>query len=624
MKIIRSTILIALLSGLGACNYLDIVPDNIATLDNAFVSRNMAEKFLFTCYSYLPTRDNLRSDPAFFGGDEYWHYDVNNESWNIARGNQNVVEPYNNYWDGRSQGKALFRGIRDCNIFLEKIDEVPDLDDFEKSRWIAEVNFLKAYFHFYLLRMYGPIPIIDKNLPISSGTDEVKVERQHVDAGFDYIANLLDKAAEDLPETIELEAIEAGRITKPIALAIKARVLVYAASPLFNGNPDYAGFTSRSGEPLFSTEYSAEKWKRAADACKEAIELCHATGHELFRWQPNKPDLSDATISKMDIRNAVTEEWNTEVIWSNTLSMTSFIQWAAQARLVPEGTANIHSLLAPTLKIAEMFYTENGVPITEDKTWDYSGRYQLRTATHDERYHIKEGYQTVALHFDRETRFYASMAFDGAIWYGQGRFNDNDPYYVQAKMGQNAARKAVSWYSVTGYWPKKLVNFNNAVTLGISYAAEPYPWPEIRLADLYLLYSEALNELNGPGPETFKWVNLVRERAGLKSIEESWSEYSKFPGKHTTKEGLREILQRERNIEMAFEGHRFWDLRRWKTAEQVVNAPVQGWDIEEEETQSYYQVQTLFNQTFQKRDYFMPLREASLIQNERLVQNPGW
>src|SRR3546814_3686907 len=156
------------------------------------------------------------------------------------------------------------------------------------------------------------------------------------------------------------------------------------------------------------------------------------------------------------------------------------------------------------------------------------------------------------------------------------RISDLSSDVGPSDLGQNAARKAVSWYSVTGYWPKKLVNYDNAVTLGISYSAEVDPLPVIRLVDLYLLDSEALNELNGPGPETFKWVDMVRERAGLKSIEESWSTYSKSPGKYQTKDGLREILHRERNIEMAFEGHRFWDLRRWKEAEQIVNAPKIG------------------------------------------------
>lgn len=621
---IKKSILLVLLSGLCCCNYLDIVPDNIATIDNAFVSRNMAEKFLFTCYSYLPGHDNLGTDPAFLGGDECWYYSTGNAPFNIARGNQNVVDPFVNYWDGRSQGQPLFQGIRDCNIFLEKIHDVPDIDDFEKNKWIAEVNFLKAYFHFYLLRMYGPIPIVDESLPITSNTDELKVERMHVDTCFNYIVDLLDKAAADLPDEIELEAIEAGRITRPVALAVKAKVLVYAASPLFNGNTDYAGFAGNQGEPLFNPQVSMKKWERAVQACKEAIELAHATGHALFYWQPNQPNLSEQTIAKMHIRNSVTEEWNSEVIWANTISMTSFTQWASQARLVPEATPNIQSLLAPTMRMAELFYTKNGVPINEDKTWDYAGRFELRRATPAEKYNIKEGYETVALHFDRETRFYASMAFDGAIWYGQGRFNDNDPFYVQAKMGQNAARKAVAYYSVTGYWPKKLVNFNNPVSLSVSYVAEAYPWPEIRLAELYLLYSEALNEVNGPGSETFRWIDLVRERAGLKTVQESWSQYSDEPSKYQSKAGLREIIHQERGIELAFEGQRFWDLRRWKTAEQALNAPIRGWTTEEEEAADYYQVQTLFNQTFQKRDYFWPIREESLIENEKLIQNPGW
>src|SRR3546814_14366986 len=105
------------------------------------------------------------------------------------------------------------------------------------------------------------------------------------------------------------------------------------------------------------------------------MELGHATGHELFYWEPNKPDLTDTIIAKMNIRNSVTEEWNPEVIWSNTLSMTSFIQWAAQARLVPEGTPNIQYLLETKLKIAESMYSRNEVTITKEKHSEYNGKY---------------------------------------------------------------------------------------------------------------------------------------------------------------------------------------------------------------------------------------------------------
>lgn len=607
-----------------SCNYLNIVPDNVPTIDNAFVMRSEAEKFLFTCYSYLPSEDNLQADPAFLGGDECWYYAVSNNPWNIARGSQNVVDPYVNYWDGTRSGTPLYKAIRNCNIFLENISKVPDMDDFEKARWSAEVQFLKAYYHWLLLQMYGPIPIVDKNLPVSSSPDEVKVERQPVDSCFHYIVNLLDTALTNLPDRIEVEAVEQGRITKAIALSIKARILIAAASPLYNGNSDYAGFTDKKGRHLFEAQYMADKWQQAATACKEAIDFCESLGMKLYHWQPNREGLSDTTITKMSIRNALADKWNSEEIWGDPNSLTNYLQWYSQARLYPEATPNIQSLYAPTMRMAELFYTNHGLPITEDKTWDYAGRYSLRTATAESKYNIKEGYQTVGLHFNREPRFYADLGFDGGIWYGQGRFDDKDPFYVQAKMGQAAARKDVAYYSVTGYWPKKLVNFNNAVSVGISYGAEPYPWPRIRLAELYLSYAEALNELQGPGAEVYNYLNKIRQRAGIPSIEDAWGQFAKDPDQYKNKDGLRKIIHQERLIELAFEGRRFWDLRRWKEAETELNKPIRGWNIEQENAQDYYQVQVLYNQHFEKKDYFWPIKEQEMIDNEKLVQNPGW
>ncbi|HYH55457.1 MAG TPA: RagB/SusD family nutrient uptake outer membrane protein, partial [Anseongella sp.] len=157
------------------------------------------------------------------------------------------------------------------------------------------------------------------------------------------------------------------------------------------------------------------------------------------------------------------------------------------------------------------------------------------------------------------------------------------------------------------------------------YSLETYPWPVMRLADLYLLYAEALNEAGGPGAEVYKWLNLVRERAGLQSVEDSWTLYSNNPAKYTTQDGLREIIHRERLIEMAFEGHRYWDLRRWKKADGEFNGPVYGWDVEQEESATYYRRKVLFNQAFQSpRDYFWPISENNIVVNRNLVQNPGW
>jgi hypothetical protein len=633
MKKIRFLTTVVIFGMLTGCNnYLDIVPDNIATIDHAFSMRTTAEKFLFTCYSYLPAHGAFATNAANAAGDEFWLPATNStQAWQIARGNQRVVDPYMNFWQGTQGGKDLYEGIRQCNIFLDNIGIVPDMEDYEKERWIAEVKFLKAYYHFYLLRMYGPIPLIRENVPVNAGTEEVYPTRSPVDECFSYIVELLDEAIGYLPDKIENEITELGRVTKATGLAQKAIVLTYAASPFFNGNTDYSGWKNVKGEELFNPDEDAAKWQKAADACREAIEFCESQGYNLYEFAPEffQYAISDTIRTQMSIRNSVCEKWNSEIIWGNTNSRAGTLQAGSTPRgLDPAYTSNssTSSYIAPTIKMAEMFYTENGVPITEDKTWDYAGRWSLKMGDAASRLYIREGYTTVSMHFDREPRFYASLGFDGAIWYGQGRFDDSNPQnllYVSCKKGQPASAQNMSSYSVAGYWPKKIVNYNNVI--GVStYTIEQYPWPEIRLANLCLLYAEVLNEVSGPSDEVYKWINLIRQRAGLKTVEESWEVYSANPAKYKSRTGLREIIRRERLIELAFEGQRYWDLRRWKECVSELNKPVTGWDVEQEDAGSYYRTKVIFNQQFTTRDYLWPINENELLGNKNIGQNPGW
>lgn len=615
---------------LAACNkYLDIVPDNVATLDHAFSNRQEAEKYLFTCYAYLPQDDHPDKNPAFSGGDEAWTYWPMLEDfffldpYNIARGNQNVAQPYMNYWDGYD-GKSLWQGIRACNIFLENINNVRDLQPYERDRWAAEATFLKAYFHWYLFRMYGPIPIADKNLPVTASPEEVKVYRQPVDTVVNYITGLIDAAAggenSALPEKITSTTTELGRVTRVAALAIKARVLVTAASPLFNGNNEFAGLKNKNGQSLFNAQYDATKWERARIACKQAIDAAHAAGSKLYYFNPAVGAVDPATKVEMNIRNAVCEKWNSELIWGQTSNglPTYWLQTYACPQLDPNVfNLNLKGKLAPPLKIAELFYTRNGVPVEEDKTWNYAGRYQLRTATAKDT-GIQDGYRTIGLHFERERRFYADMAFDGSTW-----FMRNGNYNIQSKLEQHSGKKQSRLYSVTGYYTKKIVNWN-LVYNNTSLEVESYPWPLMRLGDLYLLYAEASNETGNPADALF-YLNQLRARAGLPSVELSWSMYSTRPTKYSTQEGLREIIRQERTIEMAFEGSRFWDLRRWKTAPQVLNQPIFGWDILQSTYEDYNRRVFLYNPRFvAPRDYFWPIRESDLQINPNLVQNTGW
>ncbi|HEX7844931.1 MAG TPA: RagB/SusD family nutrient uptake outer membrane protein, partial [Chitinophagaceae bacterium] len=267
-------------------------------------------------------------------------------------------------------------------------------------------------------------------------------------------------------------------------------------------------------------------------------------------------------------------------------------------------------------------------------TWDYAGRYNLKTHTaaaadSNNKYFIANNEQTVKLHFDREARFYADLGFDRGLWFGNwvGNFNSASMFYVKARKGETAARQGVSNFSATGYSPKKLVGiFTTAASDGNVTGSNQvdYPWPEIRLADLYLLYSEALNEVSGPGAEAYKWINRVRARAGLPTVQESWSNFSNDNTKYTTKSGFREIVQQERLIELAFEGQRYWDLRRWKKAHIVMNAPVKGWSIDQADAASYYKEIIQFNQTFRLSDYLWPIEIDELLRNKKLVQNTGW
>lgn len=629
--------ILLLTASFSSCDkYMDIVPDNVPQLANAFASRVMAERYLATCYSWIPGGFDLEANPALFAGDELWLNSTFNQNtgfsnWKIAQNNQNSNSPLNNYWDGANHARNLWRAIRDCNIFLENIVKVPDMDAYEIKRWAAEVVFLKAYYHYYLLRMYGPILIQDANLPVTVNPAETQMERRPVDECINYITSLIDRAAVDLPDDITT-LTENGRISKLVAYAMKAEILVTAASPLFNGNTAYAGFVDAKGQSFFNQELSKEKWLKAAEACKIAVDLAKLSGKALFRWQPPVtmtvvPQAS--TLNQMSYREAIAERQNNaEQIWVNNSSRASQgFQAAATVRSYDPAFVDNSALggyLSPTLNVALLYYSSNGVPIEEDLTYDYGARFTLRTVpnTAAYKYDLTAGYNTVGLHFDREDRFYASLSFDGGRYFMSSLTNDDLAFNTNYKPGGNAAPVSISAYSATGYTPKKLVSYRNVSGASSLYTVYEYAYPIMRLADLYLLYAEALNEANGPGPEVYDMIDQVRARSGLRGVLESWATYSRNPVKPTTQLGLQEIIRRERAIELMFEGKRFWDLRRWKTAQQALNT--NGWSIREKDAQLFYRQVNLYSRTFATRDYLWPLSLGEMRRNSKLTQNPGW
>lgn len=626
----------ALLSA--SCNsFLDIVPDNVPVIDHAFTNAMEAEKYLFTCYSYLPGSGEPSGNIGMTAGDEIWlnmPKHVAAPAWDyIAKGVRSADKSQPDFWKGSDYTYALFVGIRDCNTFLENIEDmskVADLTADKRARWIAEAKFLKAYYHYYLLRMYGPIPIVDRNLSVSASPEEVQVKRQPFDDCVKYIVDLLDECNPDLPAVITNRQSELGRITKPINRAVKARVLLLAASPLFNGNSDLANFRDNDGLPLFASEEDSGKWAQAADAAREAIESAENAGHDLYYFDDAPFEISETTKTQLSVRQAVCDRWNDEVVWGRSGGRGragATLQNACMPML--DASMNINAVrgcMAPTLQVVEEFYTRNGVPIEEDKTLDFTEINELRTATADERYNFQEGYTTARINFDRENRFYADIGFDGGKWimeYHPSR-SDVDTYVLQAKVGQLGYGQVQGATSSTGYFTKKLVHWESGFGNTTAGVVE-YAWPEIRLAEIYLMYAEALNEAEGPVADVHLYLNKVRSRAGLESVEASWRKYSTNPTKPDTKEGMREIIRRERLIELALEGHRYWDLLRWKLATDYFNQPITGWDVSQSDAEAYYQVKTIYNRTFvAPRDYFNPIPNSEMNVNGNLVQNPGW
>lgn len=620
-----------------SCDYLDVVPDNLPTIDHAFSDRYAAENFLATCYWGMPKAAGWNENPAMFGSLEMIFNKENATTGGMVfgLGNDSPTNVYINYWGGTGNMiRTLYGGINYCNIFLENIEGVQDLNRYEKNRWIAEVKMIKAYMHFYLTIYYGPMCPLKENSPVDESTSATRVYRQKIDDCFAYALELIDEVigSDALPLIIDNRGAELGRFTKAAAYMLKAKMLIYWASPLFNGNTDYNSFLNENGEPFFNQTYDVMRWQRAADACKEAIDICETSGIRLYQvsdYVTAKPQ-SDSTRIVNTLRSVVTERWNCEFIWGNTsYPSNSGLQQECLPRLEQSTSQTVTSRMSVPLHVVDWFYSKNGVPIEEDLGYEYTERFNVRVGDDLHRYYIQRGEYTAAMNFDREARFYSTLGFDRGKWYGNHYANEPEDdaqcLYPKNRYNEFSSIFNPGTYNATGYWPKKIVSINSAFRDPNSVSWETYPFPEMRFADLLLFYAEALNEVKGaPDAEVYRYIDMVRARAGLEGVVESWAKHSIVPDKPMTKEGMREIIHRERKIEFACEGVYYWDSHRLKTAVREQNRPIQGWDVMKSGLQDYYTVTTIYMQEFAYNQYFAPLPESDITKNPLLVQNPGW
>lgn len=653
---------LALLGLMTSCDFLDVVPEKMGTVEYVFRDKRSAETFLATCYSYLPDHGGHAYSIGRSMGNEVTTYYRNREvGVKVTTNGNSVTSPSLSYWDGNGNGKNLYRALRDCNDFLDNIHLVRDMDSGEKARWIAEVKFLKAYYHWFLIQHYGPIVLVKKNIPIGADPEEVLAYRSPINECIDYVIELLneciepvgegDDAETPLPLTIEDELNEYGRITLPIAAAIRAKVMVHAASPFYNGNKQYANWTDKRGIKLFPSDYDASKWTRAADACQKAIEICQDAGMQLFEYEPDfTTDISETTRLVLTPSQMITTMINKEAIWQQVKFDSKNVEFYCMPALNSEyRRVMVRSQLAPTLSTVENFYTSNGVPIEEDKEWQEKGWYTNRYTTtyaddEEHRLTIDPKVEVPLLNMHRESRFYGDIAFNGSKWFGAGypvpdKANPEDYQYTVLSLAGNtstnpAGRVGQQYYSATGYFTRKLASYKTNVPVGQAFTEDKYFWPIMRLADLYLLYAEALNESQEqPTEDIWKdWIDPIRKRAGLQGVAESWTNHSIYSEKYKTKEGLRNIIHQERVIELALEGHYFYDMRRWSGGERMarydimdqMNKPIRGWNCDGEDNESYNQVKVVYSIGFSLRDYLWPIKEEHIEKNPNLEQNPGW
>ena len=641
------------------CNFLDIVPeDDIQTIETVFEQRSKVEGWVETCYRNVSSMASITNNVAYTGADELVGNDKhrynndplagNIEGLLIADGLQSAMDVISNSWTNT----GYYATIRYCNTFFEHIDETHNMEAEEREMWTAEVKAAKAYCYFQLIRKYGPIILMDHTIGVDTDLEDMKLPRSHVDTCFNEVVRLLDEAIPALPRFADKRPDRQGYFCKESAMALKAVALVYQASPLFNGNPNYANFRERNGELLFSATADKEKWHRAAVACDEAIKECEVN----FELVDNTNDQGSELLNtirdiqkSVQIGGTISSTDNTELIYVAKVSndqMVKGLQYYAYT--LPVFKQNSYLLnnppsdgsLSPSMKMVEMFYTENGLPIDQDPAWNGGAdKYDFGATFDAQKYRnvIPEGERILNLHLNREPRFYANIAFDRGYWMGKIKASEDDFQVIEARQGERwgtdfSSLQDDQQQNRTGYWLTKFIYMdltvdgytNQAISQGDA------AMPIIRLAQLYLMSSEAWNEyLDNPlDTRVLAGINKVRTRAGIPTVQEAWTG-STNPEKINTKAGMREIIQQETCIELAFEGQRFWDLRRWLLADRELNEAPMGWNVVAEDEQGFYNygngpipVWNLYGFTT-PRDYLWPI-SAVEVTRSGIVQNPGW
>lgn len=601
MKKICYTILAFTALAATSCKkYLSQVPSENITLDATFQTWPTANQFLSNVYNRVPNEYGQRdpggadnagvwtgaSDEAEITWQDRVTNNINNGSWDANTGIVNA------YWTN------YYQGIRAASVFLQQADKINGISPDQIRQHKAEARALRAIFYFYLMRIYGPVVLLgEAPVPVDAN---LQMPRSQYDTCTAYVSSELSRAAVDLPVTYSSIDQDGGRITKGVALAIRAQALMYAASPLFNGNADYAALKNKDGKQLISQTNDVNKWKTAAQAYHDFIAAFVPSVYDL-----NIETSGGVLDPYMSCKNAILKDWNKEAIFirvANSIgpwqyALTPFHDGAPGGNDSRGGTA-----IDATQNMVDAFFTANGRSIDDPLSGYQSSGYSLYQAPLDDQ--ARSIYNPWA---NREPRFYVNITYTNSLWLNtqNGKIYTDFTYH-----GNSGHSKTSNDYSRTGYVIRKAMGFGkwdfNNRTL-----------PLLRLAEVYLNYAECLNESDPGNPDILKYLNLIRYRAG---VPEYGSATLDAPA---SQDAMRIALRKERRVELAFENNRFFDVRRWKIAEQTDNGPMYGLNIDYD-LPDFNKVIVFENRVFKKQHYLFPIPSNDINNDKQLVQNTGW
>jgi hypothetical protein len=477
--------------------------------------------------------------------------------------------PYDNCWT------VAWTNIRRANVFLGHIKEAPVSEGLKETA-AAEARFLRAWYYSILIKNFGGVPLLGNRLFTAS--DDLQLPREDYEDCVNYIVTELDAIAPVLPLT--QPAQDYGRVTRGACLALKARVLLYAASPLFNGggvaiDPVVKKLT------CYPT-YDENRWRKAADAAKVVTEL---GVYSLNEDNTTAPGYGFSTVF-------LTRK-NNEYIFAGMQASAKTME----QQFLPPSRGVTQPKSVPTQNMAEAFGMIDGKPILDGGPIAKSPMYDPANPF-----------------VNRDPRFNYSIIYNGTLWYKNTGIKE--PLYTYEGAAQDGYG-VIAWS--TGYYWRKMMSDNTASNAGPNTER---CLPLIRYAEVLLSYAEATNEIEGTGV-AYEQLKLIRKRAGIQPGADGL--YG-IPA-NLSRDDMRKVLQAERRVEFAFEDHRYWDVRRWKTAPETMNATMYALRIVKTgNTYSYSNVITNVNSkhVFKDPNYLFPIMQSEISKNRALIQNPGY